>query len=75
MAQLDAPLPEITIEEFEQSLTRFKLVVTAATKKWDATRQLTNLLTLVQGRLFDYYMSGDDVNQTDQNKLWDTLAK
>ena len=34
MAQLDLPLPEITVADFQRSWTRFELVASA--KEWDA---------------------------------------
>ena len=58
--RLDIPLPEITVEEFQRSWTRFELVASA--KGWEAAKQKLILPTLLRGKLVDIYMGlGDDM--------------
>ena len=55
MAQsLDLPLPEITINDFQHSWTRFELVASA--KEWDEAKQKLILPTLLRGKLVDAYV-------------------
>ena len=49
MAQLDLPLPEITMSDFERSWTRFELVASA--KEWNDTKKKLILPTLLRGKL------------------------
>ena len=56
MAQnLDLPLPEITVTDFQCSWTRFELV--AAAKEWDEAKQKLILSTLLCGKLVDSYVT------------------
>ena len=55
MAQLDLPLPEITVADFQRSWTRFELVASA--KEWDAAKQKLILPTLLRGKLVDSYVA------------------
>ena len=55
--QLDLPLPELAVENFSHAWTQFELV--AAAKQWNEAKQLTILLTLLRGRLLDYYVELD----------------
>ena len=54
MAQWDIPLPEVVAEDFERSWAQFELVAKA--KEWNDAKQLTIILTLVRGKLLDYYL-------------------
>ena len=54
MAQFNAPLPKITLEELTRAWTRFKLV--AAAKEWSTEWQAAILSTLLRGKLVDHYM-------------------
>ena len=49
MAQLDLPLPEITVEDFARGWTRFELVSTA--KEWEPEKQAKIVPTLLCGKL------------------------
>jgi len=50
MAQsFDLPLPEITVNDFWHSWTRFELVATA--KEWNEAKQKLKLPTLLRGKL------------------------
>ena len=70
--QLDIPLPEITVEDFERSWTRFDLV--AAAKKWDDAKQLVIVPTLLQGKLVDYYVELGEGDRADMKLLKKTLS-
>ena len=55
MAQsLDLPLPEITVNDFQRSWTRFKLVTSA--KEWDEAKQKLIRPTLLRSKLVDAYV-------------------
>ena len=56
-AQLDLPLPELSVENFSRAWTQFELV--AAAKQWDEAKQLTILPTLLRERLLDYSVELD----------------
>ena len=59
MAQMDLPLPEITMENFLRAWTRFELV--AAAKEWNAGKRAIVLPTLLRGKLLDIYIElGED---------------
>ena len=73
MATFDLPLPEITVEEFPKAWTRFELV--SAAKEWNAEIQALILLTLLQGKLVDYYVNLDTTSKVDQNLLKVALMK
>ena len=65
MAQsLDLPLPEITINDFQRSWTRFELVASA--KEWDEAKQKLILPTLLRGKLVDAYVL---LNETARSSL------
>ena len=52
--QLEIPLPEITVEDFERAWIRFDLV--AAAKKWDNAKQLAIVPALLPGKLVDFFV-------------------
>jgi len=58
MAQLDLPLPEITVSDFERSWTRFELVASA--KEWSEAKKKVILPTLLCGKLVDVYVALDE---------------
>ena len=59
MAQMDLPLPEITMENFLRAWTRFELV--AAAKEWNTGKRAIVLPTLLRGKLLDIYIElGED---------------
>ena len=58
--QLEILLPEITVEEFQCSWTRFELV--SGAKRWEAAKQKLILPTLLRGKLVDIYMGLDDTS-------------
>ena len=51
-AQLDLPLPKITVEDFKRALTRFELVADA--KDWNENKRKVILPTLLCGKLVDH---------------------
>ena len=63
MAQLDLPLPEITVSDFERSWTRFELVASA--KEWNDTKKKLILPTLLRGKLVDVYIALDEETRGD----------
>jgi len=65
--QLDLPLPEITVEDFQRSWVRFELV--AGAKEWDAAKQKLILPTLLRGKLVDIYMNVDEETRGDLKLL------
>ena len=66
-AQLDIPLPEITVDNFHRAWTRFQLVASA--KEWNANKQKAILPTLLRGRLVDYYTELDEATRGDLERL------
>ena len=66
-AQLDTPLPEITVDNFHQAWTRFQLVASA--KEWNAKKQKVILPTLLRGRLVDYYAEFDEATRGDLERM------
>ena len=54
MAQFDLPLPEITVEDFERSWTRFGLVANA--KEWNEEKRLSVIPALLRGSLLDHFL-------------------
>ena len=71
--RLDIPLPEITVEEFQRSWTRFELVASA--KGWEAAKQKLILPTLLRGKLVDIYMGLGDDTRGDLKLLKKALMK
>ena len=65
--QFDIPLPEIAVEEFQRSWTRFKLV--AGAEEWPVEKQKVILPTLLRGKLVDIYMGLDDTTRDDLKLL------
>jgi len=55
MAQLDLPLPEITVSDFERSWTRLKLV--ASTKEWGEAKKKVILPMQPREKLVDVYVA------------------
>ena len=52
--QLELPLPEISMENFSRSWTRFELVAKA--KEWNEAKQQVVIPTLLRGELLDLYL-------------------
>ena len=50
-------------EDFQCGWTRFEFV--AATKEWTANKQLTVILTLLRGKLIEYYVELEDATKND----------
>ena len=71
--QLDIPLPEITVEEFQHSWTRFELV--SGAKEWTAAQKKRILPTLLRGKLVDIYMGLNDETRGDLTLLKKALVK
>ena len=67
MAQMELPLPELIVEDFQRGWTRFEFVATA--KEWNANKQLAVIPTLLRGRLIDYYVELDDETKGDLKLL------
>ena len=67
MAQLDLPLPEITVEDFARGWTRFELVSTA--KEWEPEKQAKIVPTLLRGKLVEYYTELDSDTKKDLKLL------
>lgn len=67
MAQVDLPLPELLVEDFQRGWTRFEFV--AAAKKWDAAKQLAVVPTLLRGKLIDYYVELPEETTSDLGRL------
>ena len=67
MAQMELPLPELIVEDFQRGWTRFEFV--AAAKEWNANKQLAVIPTLLRGRLIDYYVELDDETKRDLRLL------
>ena len=70
-AQLDLPLPEITVDDFHRGWTRFQLVASA--KEWNADKQKVILPTLLRGKLVDYYAEFDEATRGDLERLKTSL--
>ena len=60
---MELPLPELVIEDFTRSWTRFKFIAT--TKEWNAEKQLTVIPILLRGKLIDYHGELDDATKAD----------
>ena len=73
MAQLDLPLPEMTVEDFCHTWTRFEFVATA--KEWNSNTQLAVIPTLLRGKLIDYYVKLDNDIKGDLALLKDALQE
>ena len=58
MAKSSFQLPEIGIEDFEHSWTKFHLAVAA--NKWEIETELAVLPALLRGKLVEYYVSLED---------------
>ena len=69
MAKSSIPLPEICVEDFEHSWTKFRLAVAA--NKWEREKELAVLPALLRGKLVEYYVSLED----DEKTVPDTLRK
>ena len=67
MAQMELPLPELIVEDFQRGWTRFEFV--AAAKEWNTNKQLAVIPTLLRGRLIDYYIELDDDTKGDLKLL------
>ena len=66
-SNLDIPLAEITMDNFEHLWTRFTLV--AAAKEWPEAKQLIVLPTLLRGKLLDYFIELVDDEKRDVGTL------
>ena len=71
--QLDIPLPEVTVEEFQHSWTCFELV--SGAKEWTAAQKKRILPTLLRGKLVDIYMGLNDETRGDLTLLKKALVK
>ena len=67
MVKFSIPLPEICVEDFEHSWTKFRLAVAA--NKWEKEKELTVLPTLLRGKLVEYYVSLEDEKKADPETL------
>ena len=67
MAKSSIPLPEICVEDFEHSWTKFRLAVAA--NKWEKEKELTVLPALLRGKLVEYYVSLEDEKKADPETL------
>ena len=58
--EIDIPLPEIQVDDFERPWLQFEFV--AKVKQWDEAKQLEKLPSLLCGKLLDHYvgLSADD---------------
>ena len=65
-------LPEISVENFEHSWTRFEF--TAAANKWDNGRDLVILPALLRGKLQDFYTTLSDDEKKDLAALKRALS-
>ena len=65
-------LPEISVENFEHSWTRFEF--TAAANKWDNGRDLVILPALLRGKLQDFYTTLNDDEKKDLATLKRALS-
>ena len=73
MAQLDLPLPEVTVEDFSRAWKRFELVATA--KEWNAEKKVKVLPTLLRGKLVDIYITLDEDTKADLAEVKKALMK
>ena len=64
-------LPEISVDNFEQSWTRFEFVAVA--NKWDNGRELAILPALLRGKLQDFYITLGDSEKKDLSTLKKSL--
>ena len=71
MAQMDLPLPEITMENFLRAWTRFELV--AAAKEWNVRKRAIVLPTLLRGKLLDIYIELGEDTRADLAEVKKTL--
>ena len=67
MAQMELPLPELIVEDFQRGWTRFEFV--AAAKEWNVNKQLAVIPTLLRRRLIDYHIELDDETKGDLRLL------
>ena len=73
MAQsLDLLLPEITVNDFQLSWTRFESVTSA--KEWDRAKQKLILPILLRGKLVDAYILLNDTACTSLGNIKKALA-
>ena len=70
---LDLPLPEITVDNFQRSWTRFELVATA--KEWNDDKKKVILPTLLRGKLVDIYMTLNEETRGALTELKKTLMR
>jgi predicted S18 family serine protease len=75
MAQLEVPLPEISVEAFSRAWTRFELVAAAKEYEWNAAKQLAVLPALLRVKLLDYYLDLGDNDKADLKVLKAALKK
>eukprot|EP00731_Ephydatia_muelleri_P028340 Em0019g1213a len=64
-------LPEISVDNFEQSWTRFEFVAVA--NKWDNGRELAIIPALLRGKLQDFYITLGDSEKKDLPTLKKSL--
>ena len=70
---LNVPLPEISVEKFERSWTRF--LVVAQAKEWSEAKQVKVVPTLLSGKLFDLYLDLADDEKGSMRELKEALMK
>lgn len=73
MAQFDLPLPEITVEDFERSWTRFGLVADA--KEWNEDKRLSVIPALLRGSLLDHFLEVPADERKTVSALKEALAE
>ena len=73
MAQLELPLPEVTVEDFSRAWKRFELVATA--KEWNSEKRAKVLPTLLRGKLVDIYIDLDEATKEDLAEVKKALMK
>ena len=67
MVQMELPLPELIMEDFQRGWTLFEFV--AAAKEWNANKQFAVIPTLLRGRLIDNYVELDNETKGDLRLL------
>lgn len=58
MAQLELPLPELLVEDFQWGWTDFEFIATM--KEWNAAKKMAVVPTLQRDKLIDYYIELPD---------------
>ena len=61
------PLPEICIEDFKHSWTKFHLAVAA--NNWEKEKELAVLPALLRGKLVEYYVTLEDDEKDDPETI------